>query len=88
MDLITLTETFICGFIFIMPLVVEIFNDRKEKISMTIIFDNEEQKKKFMGSLVKTNICPSYYGLCCYGPLCTRCWEQALEIEVKEKKNE
>ena len=52
---------------------------------MTIIFDNEEQKKKFMDSLVKTNICPSYYGLCCYGPLCTRCWEQALETEVKDE---
>ena len=82
MDLITLTETLICGFIFIIPLVVEIFNDRKEKISMTIIFDNEEQKKKFINSLAYDGdiCCPSNIGLhddCRIpSPSCIRCKEK------------
>ena len=61
---------------------------------MKIIFDSEEQKKKFMDCLMKS-ICPSALDLddrensedC--GPNfdteCVDCWEHCgLEIEVKE----
>lgn len=51
---------------------------------MKIIFDSEEQKEAFIH-----RICPSYLGFdddryC--GGMCKKCWENAIEIEIKEEK--
>lgn len=57
---------------------------------MKIIFDSEEQKEKFTALLINAG-CPGYLRLhenCDICPTCEGCWEQAIEMEVKENKNE
>lgn len=58
---------------------------------MKIVFDNAEQKEKFMNYLVEET-CPSVFGLEEYLPheigcvtRCKTCWKRAIEIEVKEE---
>lgn len=61
---------------------------------MKIIFDNEEQKEAIIKVLSNAPLCPSNIGLpdeddynVCFGGSdnCKRCWEKAVEMEVKEK---
>lgn len=53
---------------------------------MKIIFDNEEQKEKFIFHIAKTSFCPDEVlidkDLHCND--CKSCWENAVEMEVKE----
>lgn len=51
---------------------------------MKIIFDNEEQKNKF---IFMTKVCPSEFGLeeHCSNTKCDECWEKAAELEVENE---
>lgn len=58
---------------------------------MRIIFKNAEEKKKVIGELANTTICPRHFGLKeeCMPfidkKICEKCWENALkETEVEE----
>lgn len=53
---------------------------------MKIIFDSEEQKKKFFEEAFCPSVCPSDFKLeenCFQGQRCAKCWEEAIESEVK-----
>lgn len=57
---------------------------------MKIIFDNEGQKKKFIKALGEYMNCPGNFGMeegCvrCEKYKCEKCWEDAVEIEVRER---
>lgn len=55
---------------------------------MKIIFDSEEQKERFLNTVVR---CPSDFGLedneeNCKSGRCCECWEKAVECEVKKSE--
>lgn len=56
---------------------------------MKIIFDNEEQKDKFLDDII--TMCPFHYGIKVKENQCEKidfdckkCWESYVEMEVKE----
>lgn len=54
---------------------------------MKIIFDNEEQKEQMLRRIL-TESCPHRIGLesCdCMKLSCMKCWEDAVEMEVKNE---
>ena len=60
---------------------------------MKIIFDSEKQKKDFIQELADFCSCPRQFSLdeCCdwknYNATeCLKCWENAIECEVKGKE--
>lgn len=61
---------------------------------MKMIFDSEEQKNGFLDDIGERMRCPGSYSLPqpkivkCKYDTCKECWENAIEIEVKEDEQE
>lgn len=58
------------------------------KTRMKVMFDSEDEKEDFIRGL-SDHLCPRYLGLGelqrCDSPIdCRKCWEKAVEMEVKQ----
>ena len=55
---------------------------------MKIIFNNEEEKKKYFEMMSESAVCPSDMGLDdpnnCDGWGCDTCWQLAISHDIKE----